>query len=471
MRIKLGYPLLTRHVAEMSHSLLLMSENADCLQAITHLTTDSREVMPGDLFVALVTDKDDGHRYLRDAAGRGAASVLCCADKNHGALPCCRLLCEDTMASLVSLASAYSRTIPHHTIAITGSVGKTTTRRFISSVLSEKYRVHESPHNYNNLLGCCLVLLSMPQDTEYLIAECGMDEAGEIEVLSRLLCPNDAVITNVGISHISGLGSKEAIGLEKLSITTGMSDGRLLCPSEDLFLRDHAGDGTIFVSAVANAPYRCCDIKEDICGISFSFCTPDRTIDNLHIPTIGLHTLSCAAFAVTLGVMLEVGDDGIRHGLSHYRTENMRQAITQLDQITVLFDAYNACPASMRAACGVLKTYSEALGGYATALLGDMYELGSLTERCHREIGALYALSGFHHLYLWGDYARHYLAGARDVGYAEEKITVFPKETSPETITRQMLHNIRVPHVLLIKGSRGMKMERVMPLLKKAIEE
>ncbi len=470
MRIKLGYPLLTRHVAELSHSFLLMSEDADCLQAITHLTTDSREVMPGDLFVALVTDRDDGHRYIEDAVTHGASAVLCCGARIQYAPNCCRLFCEDTTAALARMAKAYAATIPHVTVAITGSVGKTTTRRFVSSVLKEKYRVHESPHNYNNLLGNCLLLLSMPRDTDILVAECGMNAKGEIHALSTLLVPDYAVITNVGISHLAGLGSRDAIGNEKLAITDGMrSTATLLCSGDDDFLISHAPDDSIFISCRGDTySYDIC--YEDLNGITFSFHTGNKTLEQLHIPTIGRHTLACASFAVMLGDMLGMDIAHIRYGLSHYRAEQMRQAYMQIGHTTIVLDAYNACPDSMRAACEVTLKYSRELNGGACALIGDMYELGSMTEHYHHEIGARFASSGYRHLYFWGNYASHYYHGALHAGYDSTKITLFEKNTDIESIACDIARQTIPRDVLLIKGSRGMKMERLIPYLKRYAE-
>ncbi len=464
MRIKLGYPLLIKQAADFADACLVMAENADYLQAITHLTTDSREVMPGDLFVALVTDKDDGNKYSEHAIQRGASALLC--SENHAYLDCCRLLCGDTLTTLAKLAAGYAATIPHKTIAVTGSVGKTTTRRFIASVLSESFRVHESPQNYNNLLGNALLLLSMPRDTEYLVAECGMNMAGEIEVLSKLLCPDYAVITNIGISHIASLGSEEAIGYEKLSVIKGMRNGILLSPQEDPFLSKHAPVDTLFLSSLSTAENGCYDIRQESNGIVFSFRSRFGCAERLHIPTIGLHTLSCAAFAVQIGFLVGMSEQDIRHGLSHYTEEKMRQSLLQLGAMTVLFDAYNACPASMKAACNTTVHYKEQLGGNAFALLGDMYELGSLTEHYHREIGAWYAGHDYQHLYFHGHYAAHYAAGAIDAGYPREHISLFSKEENRQTIAAAICENVHLHDVLLIKGSRGMKMEEMISPLR-----
>ncbi len=471
MRIKLGYPLLIKHVAEMTESLLVMGAGSDCLQAITHITTDSREVLPGDLFVALRTEKDDGHRYLLSAIRNGASAILYDTECGDVEMSCCRLMCRDTMDALTTLARRYADTIPHQTIAVTGSVGKTTTRRYIASVLAEQFRVHESYGNYNNLLGNCLTLLSMPKDTDYLIAECGMNAKGEISAISRLVCPNYAVITNVGISHIAYLGSREEIGREKLSICDGGENPVLLINYDDDYLRTHAPRDAFPISICLDS-VDCCDhIEESVYGISFTFRTHQGCITHLHIPTIGLHTLSCAAFAVKIGVILHMDEERIRHGLARYRAEFMRQSRMQIGDATIIFDAYNACPDSMRAACHMMDVYRREVFRDTYALLGDMYELGEETGISHREIGHLYGTQDFKHLFFWGTYAAYYYQGAIDAGYPPKQLTLFEKETNTGEIAQHITDALSLHGVLLVKGSRGMQMERLLPDLKNRLTE
>ncbi len=466
MRIKLGYPLLVRHVADMCNALLIMADGSDCLQAVTHLVTDSREVMPGDMFVALKTQKDDGHRYIQEAVKRGAAVILCIRAYAHAACEACRILVRDTTEALACFARAFSMTIPHKTIAITGSVGKTTTRRFMVSVLAEHHRVHESPHNYNNLLGISLLLLSMPQKTEYLVAECGTSAPGEIEVLSNLLCPDYAIVTNVGISHIEHFTSQAAICKEKLSIITGNRACRLFCCAEDEHLQNHAPDNTAFVSvSEKEVAYACENIHEDIYGISFTIKTPTRRLTHMHIPTIGRHTLSCALLAIAVGDAIGLRDEEMRHGLLTYQAEEMRQVLMHAGNITYLFDAYNACPASMRAAFYTTRILQTHKRGGCVLVLGDMYELGNMTQQSHHEIGSLLPETGAHDVVLWGNYAPYYEESALAAGFPSEQLHVYQKETDVKTVADQVAASTMPFDTILIKGSRGMRMERLLPYL------
>lgn len=471
MRIKLGHPLLVKTVTDACRGVLKCHENVCTLQAVTHLTTDSREVERGDLFVALQGENGDGHDYIEKAVEAGASLILCAHDR----APCplrntCYILVEDTMRALSGLAAAYAGDIPHTTIAVTGSVGKTTARRFLSCVLGQRFHVHESPENYNNLLGVCLTLLTMPQDTEVLIGECGMDGAGQISVLSRLLCPEYAVITNIGVSHMEKLGSRRAICQAKLEIVDGMHGGKVLIEGDDAYLNLYAPCHAVTVSATnAGALYRAIHARCDEHGISFDFVSPAGVYTNMRIPSLGMHTLSCAAFAVALGQILGMTEEEIRAGLMRYSPQFQRQSILHFGRVTVLLDAYNACPDSVKAACASVKLLSESTGGGKIAVLGDMKELGQESEAFHRDIGGHIAVEGFKALIAIGEQAPEYALGATAGGLAEENIRVFPSEAPVEEILAALLPYIGAYDVVLIKGSRAMRLERLIGPLKETL--
>ncbi len=471
MRIKFGRPLLIRHIAAMCDGVAILSKNANCLQALTHLTTDSREILPGDLFVALSTEKDDGHRYIEEAVKKGASTVLCSQSISFDSLDFCMVLCEDTMTALARFAKNFTSPLHYKTIAVTGSVGKTTTRRYLTTVLQQKYRVFESCRNYNNMLGNCLMMLSMPTDTEIFVTECGMDAPGQIRALSELLTPDFAVITNIGISHLEKLGSREAICHAKLEIASGLKNGHLFCNGDDDMLQYFAPKNTVFVYTRPSAsPGHKFNISShDIYGVTFDYSSPERKMTSLHIPSVGIHTMKCAAFAVVLGTVLNLSDREIRHGLAQYQEENMRQSTYYINQRMIIFDAYNACPTSMEAACDVLKTVSLKTEVHTHILLGDMYELGTFTEESHRVIGALFAKNHVSHLHFWGNYAHLYKEGAEESGIPSQLIHLYRKETPLSDLAKQVVRHMKSRDVLLLKGSRGMKMELLIPYLKEEL--
>ncbi len=468
MRFKLGLPLLVRNVAKLCNGVLMMCEDADCLQAITHISTDSRDVLPGDLFVALQTEKDDGHKYISDAIQNGASCILCHAHAYRCTSQCCFILCEDTRDAMCSAAEEYASLIPHKTIAVTGSVGKTTTRHYIARVLSQAYHVHESAHNYNNLLGTVITLLSMPRETEYLIAECGMDAPGQISKLSSLLKPDIAVITNIGVSHLASLGSKEAICQAKLEITDGMTNGILFYNTDDPLLQRHAPLRARKISCLsADAHYYFEQESEDSRGISFRFHTVEQAPVSMHIPTIGSHTLYAAAFSVAIASYIGLSGNIIQHALTAFEPMDMRQNILRHGNLTIVFDAYNASPDSMHAACNTMNVLLKDTGGKGVVVLGDMYELGDITSDAHRMIGAMFLRNDLRAFITWGMYADMYFQDRE----SQHKSTItrqFGKCASPSIIAEAVLSCAQANDVILIKGSRGMKMERLLSELKDA---
>lgn len=468
MRIKLGYPHLVRHISRAVGGGLVLDENATCLQAVTHLTTDSREVETGDLFIALRGQGDDGHRYAGEAIRRGASCVV--SEYTQGDLESgvCHILVKDTWEALAAFARAHASDIPHRTVAITGSVGKTTTRRYLSSLLSEHVHVWESPENYNNLLGSCLTLLSMPRETEVLVAECGMDGAGQISRLSHLLTPDIAVITNIGISHLEKLGTQRRIAEAKLELLDAMPSPCLFAEGSDPYLRELAPFAH-FVSASNEAcPWHAENIRCDGQGTSFDAVTPSGVYAALRIPTVGIHTLSCAMLALAVADTLGISEEEVRRGLKHYTPASMRQATKQIDRVTLFIDCYNACPASMQAAFHSAALLARASGGRMLALLGDMLELGEDSDTHHRAVGAALFRAGGAHLFCQGAYAPCYAAGAMEAGMPDGSIHLLP--IRPDAAGREIAAALSAHDVLLIKGSRGARMEALIPYIEKALD-
>ena len=211
MRIKLGTPLRLNVIPKATKGVC--ATTIPHLQVVEYLTTSSNEVEKGDLFVALKGEHADGNDWIEDAIKNGASAILYSKEYQSAHDTAYMIHVEDTLHGLENLAKYYSRLFPHKTIAVTGSVGKTTTRHYIACLLGAHYKVHEAPLNYNNLLGVSLSILSAPLDTEYLVLEVGMDGRGQISRISHLIQPDIAVITNIGISHIEKLNSQEEICL------------------------------------------------------------------------------------------------------------------------------------------------------------------------------------------------------------------------------------------------------------------
>ena len=434
-----------------------------------YVCTDSRETADGALFVALGGERVDGHDYIDAAVSSGSGCVLCERiptmqnDRKYVAV-----VVEDSLKAIGELAKAYDRKINHRKVAITGSVGKTTTKEFVSCVLSESFRVHKTQGNYNSNIGMPLSMLSMSNDTEVSVLEMGMSSLGEIEYLSRIAEPDIAIVTNVGSSHMGHLGSRENIGIAKLEIVKGLKKGgTLLLNGDDDILRAYRNPDfkPVYVGINSECDFRAVNIRQTVSKTVFDIQMKDRTLCGVTIPAVGYHNVYAALFAYAVGVRMNLDDATILRGLAGFVPVGMRQNIYELGKITVIEDCYNASPESMRAAINVLRDVTGK-GGRMTALLGDMYELGSMSESFHEQVGRFFAAEGGKLLFTFGESADYIARGAMLGGVETERIFRNPNVRCPELSGEMLLHSLRAGDTLLVKASRGAAAERVIAYLK-----
>lgn len=437
----------------------------------SYVCTDSRETADGALFVALGGERVDGHDYIDAAISSGSGCVLCeripktQIDRKYVAV-----VVEDSIRAVGELAKAYDRRINHRKVAITGSVGKTTTKEFVASVLAEGYRVHKTEGNYNSNIGMPLSMLSMSNDTEVSVLEMGMSALGEIEYLSRIAEPDIAIVTNIGSSHMGHLGSRANIARAKLEIVKGLKKGgTLLLNGDDDILRNYKNpDFTpVFIGFGENCDFRAVNIRHTVTSTVFDIQRRDRIVENVTIPTIGHHNIQAALFAYAVGVRLNLDDATILRGLKGFKPVGMRQNVYNIGKLTVIEDCYNASPESMRAAIGVLKSVSESKGsGNMCALLGDMYELGAQSEKFHEQVGLDFAAAGGSKLFTFGESADHIALGATLGGVSVENIFRNGDVRNPALSGEMLLHALSAGDTLLVKASRGAAAERVIQYLK-----
>jgi UDP-N-acetylmuramoyl-tripeptide--D-alanyl-D-alanine ligase len=266
------------------------------------------------------------------------------------------------------------------------------------------------------------------------------------------------------------LGSGRAIAEAKLEITHGMSGGTLFIEANDPYLPSLAPAGAVTVSAThVGAMCRATHTVCDEYGVTFDYIGPGGVYRDLRIPSLGLHTLSCALFAIAIAEACGMKEEPIRAGLLRYTPVPLRQNLLHFGKIGVLLDAYNACPASMRAACASMELIAHASGGKMIAVLGDMLELGGESDSNHRAIGEHFARRGLHALFLIGDYAPLYAAGAMEGGMKSSAIRMYPADTPPAVIALAVAELLAPHDVLLIKGSRKLHLEELIPPLEKAL--
>lgn len=438
---------------------------------IHSVSIDSRSVSGGELFIAIKGENTDGHKYINGAASSGASAVLIDnkeADYSSAeANDCSVIYTENTVLALGLLAKKYKAELNPITVAVTGSVGKTTTRQFVCSVLSSEKKTHGTDGNFNNELGLPLSVLKIDPSHEATVLELGMSQKGEISYLTSIAKPDIAIITNIGTAHIEYLGSREGIRDAKLEISEGLkSGGKLLLNGDEPLLLGI--DGAAYVSLKnQSSDFRAANICYTSEGMCFSAVCPDRTIKNCIIPTFGEHTVLDAMFAVASGYYLGISDDGIRKGLSAFEAVGMRQNIVEHDGSTFILDYYNASPESIKASLSVTKQLAVKKCGRAVAVIGNVLELGDKSDELHRSIGSYIADIGCDLFFAFGKDACLAAEQAISDGMSKNSVFFFPDTSDAVKISEAVAENIRKKDCVLIKASHSVHMERIADILLK----
>ena len=417
---------------------------------------DSRKLLPGQLFVAVVAARD-GHDFIPGALEKGAAAVLC--SRVTGDFPA--IVVEDTRIALGKIAAGLLQAMAPKIVGVTGSVGKSTTKEMIAAVLATQYKVSKTPANHNNDLGMPSAVLAMNADSQVVVLEMGMSHFGEISYLSRMAKPHLGVIINIGTMHIENLGSQEGILQAKLEITEGMGEsGKLLLYGDDAHLwgsREKLPVPAIFFGAANDlCAVKAEDVTESPEGIRYTACCP-AGIFPVYLPLEGQHYVPDSLAAISVGLELGITPENIQKGLAEFRTMEGRQEIFEHKGCTVIKDCYNAGPESMDAALKVLGNRT----GRKIAVLGDMLELGSHSKAAHEKVGIL-AAERADILLCYGPESAAMHAGAKNAGMTD----------AHHYLDRQSMSNdlralAKPGDVLLFKGSRGMQMELVLEMFMK----
>lgn len=437
-------------------------ENGEAI--IYGVSIDTRTVHTDELFFGIPGETFDGNDFAVEAIRRGAR---CAVVSRVPAEPVPYILVSDTVAALGLLAREYRRRFGTITVAVTGSVGKTTTKQFIYSVLDTKYKTNKTDGNFNNEIGLPLTLFKLNISYKAMVVEMGMNHPGEISKLSRIAEPDIAVITNIGTAHIENLGSREAIRDAKLEILDGMKeDGILLLNGDEPLLR-HLNTGNVCAKYMGienpTCQYNAVNIRKTDAGFLFDLDirNGEDTLRDLEIRVRGRHNIYNAMAAVVCGVLSGVSEEDIREGLLKYEAVALRAEIEKRNAYTLISDCYNASPESMMAALDVLGDVAD--GGRRVAVLGEMLELGSFSRDLHKCVGRSYA-KGTDLLITVGENARAISDGARENGMDASRIVELPAE-SPAAIAdaiRKVLHD---GDTVLFKASRRVALENVVSLL------
>ena len=431
-----------------------LGTNIDSENIINRVSIDSRDVDANTLFFAIKGERFDGHDFVKDVALKGVGAVVC-----HKEVECSApvIYVKDTKDALLDLASYYKSSFKDLTlIALTGSVGKTTTKEMVACVMEQSGETLKTEGNFNNEIGMPRTLFRLSETTKNAVIEMGMDGFGQISVLAKCAKPDCAIITNIGVSHIENLGSQEGILKAKLEMLDGLEKG------SSLFLN---GDNDM-LSTVKNDDYNIvffgienknCDIlAEDIkeIGLSTEFVAVKGDIrQKITIPTVGIHNVYNALSAFAVGLEYGISPENIAKGLMNYAPSGMRQKIREVNGITVIEDCYNASPDSQKAG---LNSLCKIAKGRKIAVLGDMLEMGSYSETAHRTVGEFAAECSVDLLYTYGEESEYMADSAKKSGL--QSVFAFTDKTE---LTNTLLSEIKTGDTLLFKASRGMKLEEI----------
>ena len=436
--------------------------------AVCGVSTDTRGDCAGKLFVPLTGDNYDGHNFIGAAFKKGAAVALTSKDIADYGLPAgvapevAVIMVPDTLKALGRLAAWYRLKFSPLVVAITGSVGKTTSKEMIALVLSKKYNVLKSAGNYNNAIGLPLTVFGLDGAHTAMVLEMGMNQPGEIEALSKIARPDVAVITNIGDAHIERFGTKQNILKSKLEILEGLSkNGTVFLNGDDMLLKGLMGlidrqivyygvdEGLDVIGTDAKA-------RGDV-GLEFEFSWQGREYA-VHLNAAGAHNIHNALAAVAIGLQHGVTPKQIVDALSEFQPDKLRMNISTVGGVCLINDAYNANPQSMAAAVDVLTGLTG--GGRRIAVLGDMLELGGLAQERHREVGAYLSKSGVDALVAVGAHAADTAFGARR-GRAQNGPVECHVFSEKKGVADYVLNMLNPGDFVLVKGSRGMSMEQV----------
>ena len=476
MSVELKLKLLSpSEICGAVNGVLETYNNADSETQESWISTDSRECTEGTIFCAIKGQNADGNDFIPMAVESGADCIICQhvpdEAKNSGK-PFCAIIVEDTVKAIGALASYYRSLSSAKFVAITGSVGKTTTKEFIYSVASASFKTHKTQGNYNNELGLPLTIFGIEPDDRVVVLEMGMSALGEIEYMTKIARPDIAVVTNIGTSHLATLGTRENICRAKLEIRLGLPDDGILLLNADeplLFNQyESLGKNTKLMSIYNRCgDFRAVNIRQKLDGIVYDLIYSNKAVTNVEIPALGKHNVYNSLAAYSVGVLLGMTDEAIRRGLKTFVGADMRQKIYDIGGITIIDDCYNASPESMRAAIDVLISMAAKKNARPAALLGDMLELGEYSRLMHDQLGQYAAQMQVQKLFCYGMMADIVAEAAIKKGIRAENVFVCLDTRDAQGMADMILQAIGPGDILLVKASRAVQAERIIECIKK----
>lgn len=437
-------------------------------QEVQGVVLDSRKIDKDYLFIATVGERVDGHDFIEEAYAKGAMAVICEKPPINPAIP--YILVDSSFEALKAIATWYRSQLDIKVIGVTGSVGKTSTKEFISSVLSQRYRVLKTEGNFNNEVGLPLTILRIRDDHEIAVLEMGISEYGEMHRLSAIAKPDLCVITNIGPCHLENLGSLEGVLKAKSEIFDYMKENGSVCINGDdkmlSTIKDVKGIKPLIFGLNNSYDVYASDITYE--GLYGSSCNihVNGQIISTSIPLPGEHMVYNALAATALGNLFKMTADEISSGIMAVKPVNGRSNIITMERWTIIDDCYNANPISMKAAIKLLKKADE----NKIAILGDMFELGENEAKLHKEVGSYAGSLDLDVLICVGKLSSHMYDGAMEAGF---KGNLLYFETRDELLdilpSFKWYKSQKSPShspTILVKASHGMGFDKIVKVLK-----
>jgi UDP-N-acetylmuramoyl-tripeptide--D-alanyl-D-alanine ligase len=431
---------------------------------ISGISIDSRTLKPGECFIAISGEKFNGHQFIENAINSGAKAIVHHESHliSHQPAEIEYIPVTDTLQFLMEFAGWYRSLFNIPVIGITGSAGKTTTKEMLSSILQQKYQIAKTKKNMNNFIGTSLTLLDLLNTTEIAVVEMGTNHPGEIEILSQMVKPTHAAITNIGSGHIGFFGSKEAIYKEKTALFDSMKDeSTIFINIDDPFLLQYKNPRLYLHSFAVNQP---ADYQARIISLNSQGCARFAVNQGLEIQLSipGKHQVENALIAAAIGLNMGVSQKEVRKGLENITKTDKRMETMRIKSVSFINDAYNANPESMQAAIDFLVELPLKTGCKKILILGDMLELGAKSENYHRKIGKYLGGKKIDEIYCLGEDSRFIIEELKKLPPNGIKYHFF--DTYEDTV-QQLRQTLEPDDVVLLKGSRGMALENILTLL------
>lgn len=426
---------------------------------VEKISTDSRDIDAGTLFIALKGERFDANDFVPDVLSKGARAVVCSRYEGTDERV---ILVEDTGKALLDIAAGYRQNFKIPFVALTGSVGKTTTKGMIYAVLSEKFNTLRTEGNLNNEIGVPKTLFRLESSHEAAVIEMGMNHFGEISRLSKTVCPDIGVITNVGTAHIENLGSRNGILKAKSEILDGMKAGSPLVINgdSDILNKVEADDFNVIRFGLDGGDVVAENIDPTKLGSGFTVTYKGQRAQAF-VPSQGVHNVYNGLCAIAVGLLLGMSLDECVRGLRNFAPEGMRQKITSVKGMVFIEDCYNANLDSM---CAALETLKSLKINRTVAVLGDMLELGDFSDEAHRRVGEKAFETDCGMVVTFGEAAENITNSFIEKGGLGKSFS------DKAELTDYLRQNLREGDTVLFKGSRGMKMEEIFTSLYKEWE-